>query len=46
MRNSNNGFVDFRKDNVPHIYELIDLFKKNKKIIVFKSREEADILGK
>ncbi len=34
--------VDFRKDNVPHIYELIDLFKKNKKIIVFKSREEAD----
>ena len=40
---------DFRKEieqfgekNLPHIYGLIDKYGKEKQIVIFKSREEAD----
>lgn len=33
---------DFPKDTLPYIYELIDKYKSEKKMIIFKSREEAD----
>lgn len=34
--------VDFSRVQLPRIYELIDMYKKNKDIIIFKSRKEAD----
>lgn len=34
--------IDFPKKKLPQIYELIEKYKMNKKIIVFKTREEAD----
>lgn len=37
------GFIkDFAKTSLPEIYELIDKYKENRNIFVFKSREEAD----
>lgn len=33
---------DFPEDTLPYIYELLDKYKEEKKIIIFKSREEAD----
>lgn len=37
------GFInDFAKKSLPRIYELIEKYKANKQIIVFKSREETD----
>ena len=33
---------DFPKDTLPYIYELIEKYKDEKRIIIFKSREEAD----
>ena len=33
---------DFPKDTLPYIYELIEMYKYEKQVIVFKSREEAD----
>ena len=33
---------DFPKDTLPYIYELLDRYKEEKKVIIFKSREEAD----
>lgn len=30
------------KEKLPYIYELIEKYKDNKKVIIFKSREEAD----
>ena len=34
--------VDFPKDTLPYIYELIEKYKDEKRIIIFKSREESD----
>ncbi len=33
---------DFPKDTLPYIYDLIDKYKSEKKVIIFKSREAAD----
>ncbi|MBR3781754.1 MAG: adenylate kinase [Clostridia bacterium] len=33
---------DFPKDTLPYIYELIEKYKGDKRVIIFKSREEAD----
>ena len=33
---------DFGTKNLPSIYALIDKYKESKKIIIFKTREEAD----
>ena len=33
---------DFPKDTLPYIYELIEKYKDDKRVIIFKSREEAD----
>lgn len=33
---------DFPNDTIPYIYELIDKYKEEKEIIIFKSRKEAD----
>ena len=34
--------IDFSKDQLPVIYELLMKIQKNKEIVVFKSRKEAD----
>lgn len=34
--------IDFSKDNLPRIYELLDKYRDTKKIIIFKLRKEAD----
>lgn len=34
--------IDFSRDNLPVIYELLDKYRDTKKIIIFKSRKEAD----
>lgn len=37
------GFIkDFPKTSLPKIYELLDKYKENRSVFVFKSREEAD----
>lgn len=33
---------EFPKDTMPYIYELIEKYKDEKRIIIFKSREESD----
>ena len=33
---------DFPKDTLPYIYELIEKYKYEKRVIIFKSREEAN----
>lgn len=33
---------DFSKDQLPQVYELIEKYSENRKIIVFKSRAEAE----
>ena len=33
---------DFPKDTLPYIYELLEKYKSEKQVIIFKSREEAD----
>ncbi len=34
--------VDFSKNKLPQIYKLLEKYQKNKNIVIFKSREEAD----
>lgn len=34
--------LDFPQDQLPMIYELLEKYKNEKEIIIFKSREEAD----
>lgn len=34
--------IDFPKQQRPQIYELIEKYRKDKNIIIFKSRKEAD----
>lgn len=37
------AFIEsFSEDTLPYIYELINRYKEDKQIIIFKSREEAD----
>lgn len=36
------GILNFSKEKLPQIYELLEKYKNNKKIIIFKSRDEAD----
>lgn len=36
------AIMDFPEKKLPQIYELIEKYKMNKKIIIFKTREEAD----
>lgn len=36
------GIIDFPKKKLPQIYQLIEKYKKNKNIIIFKTRKEAD----
>ena len=37
------GFIkDFAEKSLPRIYELLEKYKANKQVIIFKSREEAD----
>ena len=33
---------DFSKEQLPQVYELIEKYSENRKIIVFKSREEEE----
>lgn len=33
--------LDFEKTKLPQIYELLDRYKENKNIIIFKTREES-----
>jgi hypothetical protein len=33
---------EFSKTNLPKIYELLDRYKENRNIFIFKSRKEAD----
>ena len=37
-----NTIIDFPKKKLPQIYELIEKYKNNKTIVIFKTREEAD----
>lgn len=34
--------LNFSKEKLPQIYDLIEKYKDNKKIVIFKSREEAE----
>lgn len=34
--------LNFSKEKLPQIYELLEKYKESKKIVIFKSREEAD----
>ena len=34
--------LDFRRDKLPKIYEILDNYKDKVNIIIFKSREETD----
>ena len=34
--------LDFPKDQLPRIYELIEEYQDSRRIIIFHSREEAD----
>ena len=36
------NIVKFVNEKLPQIYELLNKYKENRKIIIFKSREEAD----
>lgn len=37
------GFIEeFSKTSLPKIYELLDKYKENRNVFVFKSREDAD----
>lgn len=34
--------IDFPQENMPHIYELIEKYRKDKNVVIFKSREEVE----
>lgn len=34
--------VDFPKNKLPQIYELLEKYRKNRNVIIFKTREEID----
>jgi len=35
--------IDFRNDKLPEIYTLLEQYSDNKQIIIFKTREDADL---
>ena len=35
--------IDFRNDKLPEIYKLLEKYSNDKQIIVFKTREDADL---
>ena len=37
-----NSILNFSKEKLPQIYLLLEKYKKDKDVIVFKSREEAE----
>lgn len=37
-----NEIINFKEEKIPKIYELIEQYKNEKEIIIFKSREESD----
>lgn len=37
-----NTILDFSKEKLPKIYSLLEEYKQNKNIIIFKTREETD----
>lgn len=36
------GILNFSKEKLPQIYELIEKYRDNKKVVIFKSRQEAE----
>ena len=36
------SIADFPRNSLPRIYELLEKYKENKQIVVFRSRDEAD----
>lgn len=36
------GILNFSKEKLPQIYELLESYKDNKKIVIIKNREETD----
>ena len=40
--NFKNWILNFEKEKLPQIYDLLDKYKENKNIVIFKSIEEAD----
>lgn len=36
------SIIDFPKNQLPQIYELLEKYEENKEMIIFKSRKEAD----
>lgn len=40
--NFKQSIIDFANEKLPQIYELLDKYKDNLNIIIFKSRKEAD----
>lgn len=34
--------IDFSKDQLPQIYELLEKYRENRSVVIFKSREEAE----
>lgn len=34
--------IDFEKDQLPYIYQLLDQYRGNKEVIIFKSRAESE----
>ncbi len=34
--------LDFQKDQIPRIYELVERYRETRRIVIFRSREEAD----
>lgn len=34
--------IDFSKDQLPQIYELLEKYRENRNVVIFKSREEAE----
>lgn len=40
--NFEQSIINFRNEKLPQIYELLDKYKKNHNITIFKSREETD----
>ena len=38
-----NEIIEFRKKKLPQIYDLIEKYGQNKKIVIFKLRKETDV---
>lgn len=40
--NNDSWIMDFSKDQLPQIYALLEKYQKDKNIVIFRSRKEAD----